>query len=239
MFRERISLLTDLAQEKLKLSLSPRQVEQFALYGEMLLDWNQRQNLTRITDPGQIIVKHFLDSLVLAKEDLGRSLCDMGTGAGFPGVPVKIALPALSVTLVDSLAKRIAFLQELSRALDLPGVECVHARAEDFGRMGSSRHAFDSVASRALAALPVLLEYALPLIRVGGRFFAFKGGQAEDEVKSSRKALAVLGGEMERVEEFSLGPLAEHHSLILVRKIKETPADYPRKAGVPEKKPLV
>lgn len=238
MFSDEICKLADLAEEKLAIRLDSCQIGQFSRYGELLLAWNQRLNLTRITDPREIIVKHFLDSLVLVREDLGGSLCDVGTGAGFPGLPVKIALPSLAVTLVDSLAKRIAFLEELSEVLALQGVKCVHARAEDFGRVSSSRGSFDSVTSRAVAAVPILLEFCLPLLRVGGRFYILKGRGTAEEIRECTQALCLLGGEIERVVEWNLGPLAEHRSVIVVHKVKETPEVYPRRAGVPEKKPL-
>ncbi|MHB1652532.1 MAG: 16S rRNA (guanine(527)-N(7))-methyltransferase RsmG [Desulfitobacteriaceae bacterium] len=238
MFREVMGVLQELALEKIGLELNSEQLNQFTLYGEMLLEWNQRMNLTRIVEPQDIIVKHFLDSLVVGKFALGPKICDIGTGAGFPGLPVKIARPDLEVVLVDSLGKRIDFLKAVTAALGLTAVQCVHSRAEDFGRSKEYRELFDCAVSRAVASLPVLLEYSLPVLKVGGVFLAAKGLQTKDEVSECQKALDILGGIVDGIEEFNLGPLAEHRSLVIVRKVRETPAAYPRKAGVPERKPL-
>nr|WP_240986693.1 16S rRNA (guanine(527)-N(7))-methyltransferase RsmG [Acididesulfobacillus acetoxydans] len=231
--------LAEMAEGKLGLSLNEEQVEQFSVYAEMLLEWNARVNLTGITSVGDVIVKHFLDSLVLAGYELGDRFCDVGTGGGFPGIPVKIAVPDLKVTLVDSLGKKVAFLKAVCAKLGLKQVECLQMRAEDLGYVGGARGRFDSAAARGVAVLPVVLEYVLPLLKRGGLFFALKGTRAAEEVAMSGRALAELGGEIEDIRDFGLGPQAEHRALILVRKVKETPAGYPRRAGVPGKKPLM
>lgn len=238
MFQDSIGILKELAEEKLRIQLTPEQVEQFVIYGNLLLEWNQKMNLTRITEPEQIIVKHFLDSIALANYALGSSLCDIGTGAGFPGIPIKIALPGLEVNLVDSLNKRVDFLHTVIDQLKLTKTKAVHSRAEDFGRNSENRNVFASVTSRAVANLPVLLEYALPLLKIGGFFYALKGPQVFQEISEGKKALEVLGGSIEGIEELNLGPMAEYRAIIKVRKDRNTPSEYPRKAGLPEKKPL-
>lgn len=238
MFQDEVGELGTLAEEKLGLVLTKQQLDQFALYGRLLLAWNKKVNLTRITEPSEIIIKHFLDSLVALPYLSGLSVCDVGTGAGFPGIPLAIAKPDLNGVLVDSLGKRVEFLKYAVTELGLR-VEAVHARAEEFGRVDRFRGSFDAVVSRAVAALPVLSEYALPLLKRGGTFFAYKGLRAPEEVQASQRALEILGGACEQVVEINLGALAEHRSLIMIRKVKETPPGYPRKAGQPERKPLV
>lgn len=238
MFQEIIDQLKIKAEEKVGIRLNENQLRQFALFGELLLEWNKKVNLTRIIEPEQVIVKHFLDSLILAGYPLGDKICDIGTGAGFPGIPLKIALPSLEVTLIDSLRKRIDFINIVINELRLTSVHARHFRAEEFGRQTNNRCYFDSVTSRAVAGLPVLLEYALPILRIGGFFYAMKSVQVEEELKTINKPLEILGGSLDRVEEINLGPLAEHRTLVVIEKVGETPKQYPRKAGMPEKKPL-
>ena len=238
MFKEQIAELGNLAIEKLGVVLTEEQLEKFVLFGNLLLKWNAKVNLTRITEPGEVIIKHFLDSLVVVPFLYGVRVCDVGTGAGFPGIPLLIAKPELEATLVDSLAKRIEFVKTVAQELNL-SLEAIHSRAEDFARLQQFRESYDSVVSRAVAALPILAEYALPLLKNGGVFFAFKGSQAGEEVRAAAKALDVLGGKVEEIREFNLGASAEHRSLLVIRKYRETPPVYPRKAGVPERRPLV
>lgn len=235
---EHLSAFRELVSTIIGIKLSDTQLEQFSLYGDLLVEWNEKMNLTSITDPQEIIVKHFLDSLTLTPWVQGDKVVDIGTGAGFPGVPLKIFYKDKSFTLVDSLAKRLDFLQAVIMKLNLDCVMTIHTRAEDFGRNPQYRGQFDTVVSRAVARLPVLLEYALPVLNVGGVFLAAKGSQAEDEVKESANALAVLGAQVVDIKKFNLGEEAEHRSIIIIKKIKETPRQYPRKAGTPAKSSL-
>lgn len=238
MFEEFASFLQESTYKLIGYELSDFQVSQFCHFGDLLLDWNQRLNLTRITDPHEVILKHFIDSMVLSKYISGVSFADIGTGAGFPGVPLKILRPDLAIVLMDSLKKRLNFLDIIIKALDLREIRTVHARAENFGRDMHFRNYFDTVSSRAVARLPVLLEYALPVLKVNGLFLAPKGSQVVDELAESQKALKLLGGVVESVEHFSLGEGAEHRAIVLIRKVKETPSQYPRQAGTPAKDPI-
>lgn len=238
MIVEHLSAFRDLVSTIIGIKLSDTQLEQFSLYGDLLVEWNEKMNLTSITDPQEIMVKHFLDSLTLTPWVQGDKVVDIGTGAGFPGIPLKIFYNDKSFTLVDSLAKRLDFLQAVIMKLNLDCVTTIHTRAEDFGRNPQYRGQFDTVVSRAVARLPVLLEYALPVLNAGGVFLAAKGSQAEDEVKESANALEVLGAQVIDIKKFNLGEEAEHRSIIIIKKIKETPRQYPRKAGTPAKNPL-
>ena len=238
MFKEYASLIQQLTDQHIGRDLSDLQVTQLCNFGDLLLDWNQRLNLTRITDPQEVILKHFIDSMVLAKFISGVTFADLGTGAGFPGVPLKILRPDLDIVLMDSLKKRLDFLEVVIKTLNLKGIRTVHARMEDFGRNMLYRGYFDTVSSRAVARLPVLLEYALPVLKVNGLFLAPKGSQFEAELAESEKALLLLGGTVEGIEHFSLGEGAEHRAVIRIRKMKETPSQYPRQAGTPTKSPI-
>ncbi|MBC2727895.1 16S rRNA (guanine(527)-N(7))-methyltransferase RsmG [Desulfosporosinus sp.] len=239
MFIEYASLIKELTYKHLGHELSELQVSQLCQFGDLLLDWNQRLNLTRITEPQEVILKHFIDSMVLSKYVQGTYFADLGTGAGFPGLPLKILRPELQVILVDSLKKRLDFLDIVIKTLGLETIKTVHARAEDFGRDKHYRGYFDTVSSRAVARLPILLEYALPILKVKGIFLAAKGLQAEQELVESEKALKVLGGISEGIEHLNLGNSAEHRAIILIRKVTQTPTQYPRKAGIPSKNPLI
>ena len=239
MFKEHASLIHQLTYQHIGNDLSNLQITQLCNFGDLLLEWNQRLNLTRITDPIEVILKHFIDSMVLAKYISGVTFADLGTGAGFPGVPLKILRPDLDIVLMDSLKKRLDFLEVVINTLNLKGIRTVHARVEDFGRDVLYRGRFDTVSSRAVARLPVLLEYALPVLKVNGLFLAPKGSQFETELTESKKALLLLGGTVEGIEHFSLGEGAEHRAVIRIRKIKETPSQYPRQAGTPTKSPIV
>ena len=238
MFKEYASLIQQLTYQHIGSDISDQQVTQLCNFGDLLLDWNQRLNLTRITDPREVILKHFIDSMVLAKFISGVTFADLGTGAGFPGVPLKILRPDLDIVLMDSLKKRLDFLEVVIKTLNLKGIRTVHARVEDFGRNMHYRGHFETVSSRAVARLPVLLEYALPVLKVNGLFLAPKGSQFEAELAESKKALLLLGGTVEGIEHFSLGEGAEHRAVIRIRKIKETPSQYPRQAGTPTKSPI-
>jgi 16S rRNA (guanine527-N7)-methyltransferase len=239
MFNEYTSLIHQLTYQHIGSDLSDLQVTQLCNFGDLLLDWNQRLNLTRITDPYEVILKHFIDSMVLARFISGETFADLGTGAGFPGIPLKIMRPDLDTVLMDSLKKRLNFLDVVIKTLNLKGIITVHARVEDFGRNSHYRSHFDTVSSRAVARLPVLLEYALPVLKINGIFLAPKGSQFEAELSESKKALQLLGGIVEGIEHFSLGEGAEHRAILRIRKMKETPSQYPRQAGIPTKSPIV
>ena len=237
-FKEYASFIHQLTYQHIGSDLSDLQVTQLCNFGDLLLDWNERLNLTRITDPHEVILKHFIDSMVLANSISGVTFADLGTGAGFPGVPLKILRPDLEIVLMDSLRKRLGFLDVVINTLDLKGIRTVHARLEDFGRYKQYRGYFDTVSSRAVARLPVLLEYALPVLKLNGLFLAPKGSQFETELEESKLALQILGGTVESIEHFNLGEGAEHRALIKIRKVKETPSQYPRQAGTPSKSPI-
>ncbi|MBO5076849.1 MAG: 16S rRNA (guanine(527)-N(7))-methyltransferase RsmG [Clostridia bacterium] len=223
--------------------LSPAQAEQFEKYCALLAEWNKVMNLTAIVDPDEVAVKHFADSLTLLPylDRAGtRTLIDVGTGAGFPGIPLKIMRPELEVTLLDSLEKRVRFLDTVTCELGLSGIRTIHARAEDAGRDRKLRGQFDASVARAVAPMNVLCEYCLPFVRPDGKFFAMKGPAQED----FRRALKELGGEVEADDVFELtgaageGPALQRR-IICVKKSGTTPAKYPRRAGLPAKKPLM
>jgi len=232
-------LIKGLTDKYIGCDLTELQVAQLCQFGDLLLEWNQKLNLTRITDPQEVILKHFIDSMVLSKFIQGSSFADLGTGAGFPGIPLKILRPDLDVFLVDSLKKRLDFLDMVINKLALKKVMTVHARAENFGRDSLYRGRFDTVSSRAVARLPILLEFALPVLKIKGLFLAAKGLQADQELAESEKALKILGGISEGIKHFNLGESAEHRAVILIRKEMKTPLQYPRKAGTPNKNPIV
>lgn len=214
-------------------------LEKLNQYAQFLCAYNEKVNLTAITEPEEIARKHFLDSLLLAAAaplPEGARLADVGAGAGFPGVPLKILRPDIRLTLIDSLQKRIVFLQALSQQLALP-FEAIHLRAEDAGRQSGLREQFDMAAARAVAALPVLCEYCLPLVKVGGLFAALKSRGAEEEMAAAQRAISLLGGELEGVRRFQL-PGAEERAIVLIRKISQTPPKYPRPSAKMAKSPL-
>ncbi len=233
-----------LGAERLGLKLTAAQVEAFRRYREMLVAWNRRFNLTAITDDEGIQVRHFLDSLsclpvMEARGGLeGRRLVDVGTGAGFPGLPLKIVRPAMQLTLVEATRKKTDFLRAVINELGLEGVEVLHARAERVGREPRHRERYDWALARAVAEMRILAEYLLPLVRVGGYALAQKGEQAPAEVQRAEQALALLGGEVERLEPVALPGVAEERYLVVVRKVAATPDRYPRREGMPAKRPL-
>lgn len=226
--------------QKINIELDKNQIEKFYKYMDLLIEWNEKINLTAITNRKDIIVKHFIDSLTIQRY-LGDAvnIIDVGTGAGFPGIPIKIINPNLKVVLVDSLNKRINFLQEVIKKLNLDNIEVIHARAEDLGQNKKYREAFDIVTSRAVANMSVLSEYLLPLARVNGKCICMKGSDIEEELENSKYAINLLGGKIEQVDKFELSNERIGRNIIIVKKLKNTPNSYPRKAGTPAKKPLI
>lgn len=229
---------------KHNLEITKEQEEQFKIYFKELIETNKVVNLTRITEEGDVYLKHFFDSItpLFIFSDVfkdGKTLCDVGAGAGFPSIPLKILFPTLKVTIVDSLAKRLKFLQTLIEKLNLTDVELVHGRAEDVGQNPKYREKFDLVTARAVANMTVLSEYCLPLVKKNGYFIALKGPKAADELSASQKALSVLGGKIIKDEELTLPNSDEERTLVLVEKVKNTPKKYPRQAGTPRRKPIV
>ena len=219
--------------------LTELQIEQYKKYKDLLLEWNEKINLTAITEEDDIILKHFIDSMTILKHiDENSNIVDVGTGAGFPGIPVKISKSSINVTLVDSLNKRLIFLDEVINKLNLKNIKTVHSRAEEFGQNKNYREKFDVATSRAVANLSVLVEYLLPLVKVGGKCICMKGSDIQDELENSKEAIKTLGGQIEKVEEFTLPESDIKRNIVVIRKIKKTPNKYPRKPGVPSKNPL-
>ena len=220
--------------------IDDNKISQLDKYYEMLIEKNKVMNLTAITEFDEVLVKHFVDSLSICTiiPDDVKSVCDLGTGAGFPGIPMAIAYPNLQFTLIDSLNKRIKFLQEVVDALGLTNVTFVHARAEEAGRNKLYREQYDLVVSRAVANISTLSEYCLPLVKVGGYFISFKSGDIEDEIKQSGKAISKLGGKLQKPVFFILPDTNISRSFLVIDKEKSTPKAYPRKAGTPSKEPL-
>ena len=227
---------------KIDVKLDEKQIGQFMAYKDLLLEWNEKMNLTAITDEREIMLKHFADCLMLCPEmDAlgGKTVIDVGTGAGFPGVPLKIARPELEVTLLDSLNKRITFLNEVVSGLGLEKVKCLHLRAEDGGADKNLREKFDLCVSRAVADLSVLSEYCLPFVKVGGYFISMKGPDVSEEIERAKKAVKILGGSIEEVKKTAIPGTDIVHSLVIIKKAKPTPPKYPRKAGKAKKEPIV
>lgn len=222
--------------------LTAEQIGQFSVYHEMLLDWNTRMNLTALTAPEDVAVKHIIDSLTAydaALFDGARTLIDVGTGAGLPGIPLAVYAPHLTVTLLDALNKRVRFLTEVTAAMGLQNVRCIHARAEEAARTAEHRAAYDIAVSRAVARLPVLLEYTLPFVRVGGTLLALKGRAYAEEQKEARRAAEVLGGGRITARPVHLPGLDDVRAILTVTKERQTPAAYPRGGGAPTRRPIV
>jgi len=227
--------------EEKGISLSSRQLEQFDMYFNMLVEWNEKMNLTAITDKPGVYLKHFYDSISAAFYfDFSRdyNICDVGAGAGFPSIPIKICFPHLKISIVDSLQKRITFLNELANSLQLDGVNFYHDRAETFGRRPDLRESYDIVMARAVARMSVLSELCLPLVKVGGLFIGMKGANLSEEMEDAKKAINVLGGKVENIYHFQLPIEESERNIIIIKKERKTPNKYPRKPGTPNKSPI-
>lgn len=238
--------MNDLANicKKLNINISENQLYQFNKYYEMLIEKNKVMNLTAITDKDEVIAKHFADSIAiipyLEKQVMENSfkVIDIGTGAGFPGIPLKIMLPDMNITLLDSLNKRINFIGEVVEELDLSNVNLIHGRAEDYANDNNYREKYDLCVSRAVANLSTLSEYCIPFVKKGGMFISYKAGDSEEEINNSKHAIKILGGKISKVESFVLPKVDASRVFVMIDKINNTEKKYPRKAGVPAKNPL-
>lgn len=229
------------AMIQLKIQYSAEMLQTFKDYMELVLSWNQKVNLTAITDRDEFIKKHFIDSLICAKEEeveIAQTVIDVGTGAGFPGLPLAIIYPEKQFLLIDSLNKRVKILEEIYTNLNIKNVTVLHSRAEEAGQQKTYRERFDLCVSRAVANLSTLSEYCLPFIKTNGYFLAYKGPDYESELDVSKGAIAKLGGDVIAVKKAALTNFGLEHNIIYIKKIKKTPSNYPRKAGTPAKEPL-
>lgn len=223
--------------EQINIVLEEKQIENFYKYMNLLLEWNEKMNLTAITEPNEVILKHFIDSLTIANLiEKDQKVIDVGTGAGFPGIPLSIVKEE-NITLLDSLNKRITFLEEVINKLELKNIKAIHARVEEFAKNKKERESYDIATSRAVASLNVLLEYLLPLVKVGGICICMKGSNTE-EIEEAKNALKILGGEIEKIEKITLPETDITRNIIIVKKVKQTPLKYPRKPGIPSKEPI-
>lgn len=228
----------EIKAKQIEIELTKEQIEKYYNYMNLLLEWNKKINLTAIIEPREIILKHFVDSLTIAKyikDD--EKLIDVGTGAGFPGIPLSIVKENTDIVLLDSLNKRINFLEEVKENLKLENITTIHGRAEEFGKNKNEREKYDIATSRAVASLNILLEYLLPLVKVGGRAICMKGSNIE-EIENAKNALEILGGKIEKIEEITLPNSDIKRNIIIVKKVKNTPSKYPRKPGTPSKEPI-
>lgn len=223
----------------LNLKLDDSQIKNFYDFMNLLIEKNKVMNLTGITEPKEVILKHFIDSLTVLKYiNENDNIIDVGTGAGFPGIPLKIAENSLETTLLDSLNKRINFLNEVIEKINLNKVKTIHGRAEDFGQDFKYREKYDVAVSRAVAPLNVLLEYMLPFVKVGGKCICMKGSNCDEEIENSRKAIEILGGKIEEIKKFNLPNSDNNRTIFIIKKVQKMSRQYPRKAGIPTKNPL-
>lgn len=236
---EEFSKLISSYGKEISIEFSNIQIEKFYKYMNLLIEWNEKINLTAITEPKEIIMKHFIDSLTILKDIKGKNtLVDVGTGAGFPGIPLKIMNEEIKITLLDSLNKRINFLNEVINQLDLKNIETIHSRVEESGKNKKYRESFDIATARAVANLATLSEYMLPLVKVGGKSICMKGSEVSEEVQNSKKAISILGGEIENIDNFQLPKSDMMRNIVIIKKVKTTPIKYPRKPGTPAKEPI-
>ena len=236
-----MSKIFDEKLKELRIELNENMKNQFDRYYELLVEWNKVMNLTGITEYEEVNEKHFIDSLSIVKViDINKidNIIDIGTGAGFPGIPLKIAFPHLKVTLLDSLNKRIKFLNAVIDELNLNHIEIIHGRAEDYAKKTEYRENYDLCVSRAVANLSTLSEYCVPYVKVGGLFISYKSGDIDEEIVKSKPAIKILGAEIENVIKFKLPGTDIHRSLVKIKKLSTTKKKYPRKAGLPAKEPL-
>ena len=225
--------------KEIQIKFTEEQLQKFYKYMNMLIEWNKKINLTAIIEPKEIILKHFMDSLTILKYvNDNEKMLDVGTGAGFPGIPIKIMNENIEITLLDSLNKRINFLNEVINKLELKNISAIHSRIEDYGKNNKYREKYDIVTSRAVANLATLSEYMLPMLKIKGKSICMKGSDIKEEVKNSKRAIDILGGEIVNIEELVLPKSDNRRNLIIIEKKKNTPLKYPRKAGIPSKEPL-
>ena len=218
------------------ITISDEQMNNFTLYMDNLIEWNKKINLTAIKEDKDIIVKHFIDSILIEREVVGDKLIDIGSGAGFPGIPLKIVRDDLKVTLIDSVNKKVLFMQDSIEKLKLDNIVAIHCRAEEYAHNNQYRESFDVATSRAVANMCTLVEYMLPFVKVGGKCICMKGPNSEEEINDSKKAISLLGGEIERVEKYKIDD--NDRCLVLIKKVKKTEQIYPRDQGKPLKSPL-
>lgn len=235
-FKEKLCAAT----QKLNIQINNEQAEKFLLYMNLLLEWNKKFNLTAITDKNEIIIKHFVDSLsILSLMQIKNSdVIDIGSGSGFPGIPLKILCPQISLTLIDSLAKRVKFLEVVKNELGFENLKCFHARAEEFAKLSSQRENYDICVSRGLANLSVLCEFCLPFVKVGGIFIPYKGSDIDKETADAKNCISKLGGKISDIKKISLPYSDIAHSLIFIRKLSHTPIKYPRVYAKISRSPL-
>ena len=226
--------------KQFSINLSDSQQEKFYKYMKILLEWNEKMNLTAITDEKEIIIKHFIDSLSIANYiEPNDRILDIGTGAGFPGIPLRIVTKQNQFTLLDSLNKRINFLNEVISAIELENIEAIHERAEEFNKIEGKREAYDIVVSRAVAKLNTLLEYMLPFVKIGGKCICMKSTDIDEELKIADNAIEVLGGKIEKIDEITLNNTDITRKIVIIKKVQNTPSKYPRKSGIPSKEPII
>jgi len=240
MGKEEFNMLLDKYSKKINIVFNDNQKEKLFDYMNLLIEWNEKINLTAITEPKEIILKHFIDSITISKYIKENSyVADIGTGAGFPGIPLKILRDDIKIVLVDSLNKRINFLSEAVNKLDIKNIEVIHSRAEEFGKNNEYREKIDVTTSRAVSNLTTLSEYLIPTVKIGGKCLCMKGPNVGEEVENAKKAIKILGGTIENIYEFELPEDDLKRTVVEIKKEKNTPSKYPRKPGIPAKQPLI